>query len=66
MSNYSMRSALLEQALRKLVDKLDKINSDPSYQSIWTLAAAHGIIYDGPNYEKELRRAKQALKKDRC
>lgn len=50
------------EALRALVEKLEAIHSDPSYQGVWTMYAVHGGVYDGPQYADELARAKDVLR----
>lgn len=45
----------LEVAASALVDKLEAIIKDPSYQGTWGFAMAHGLVYTGPNWEEEVR-----------
>lgn len=49
------------EALKALVTKLKEIEIHPSYLSIWSLADSHGLKYDGPTWEEELKQAKVIL-----
>lgn len=51
----------LRAALKALVDKLDAINIDPSFQGLFSFAFTHGYRYTGPSYESELESARVAL-----
>ncbi len=51
----------LRVAAQALVDKLQEIHQDEGYKGIWTVAAAHGICYDGPTYGPELEALTEAL-----
>lgn len=51
-------------ALRLLVDKLDAIEQDKSFQGIWSFLAAHRYNYTGPNYKEELDAARNLLNGD--
>lgn len=53
-------------AARALVDKLALIHADPRYQGIWTMAALHGALYDGPKYVEELAALTAALEARRA
>jgi len=53
----------LVKALEELVSKLETINADPQFKSIWALAANRGMPYTGPNYVGELGNARAALAK---
>ena len=48
-------------ALRALVTKLDLINDDPNYRSIWFDLVSRGRPFAGPNCEVELQNARAAL-----
>ena len=51
----------LAEALRALVDKLDVIAQHQEYLAVWALADAHGLVYDGPTWERELVEARRVL-----
>jgi hypothetical protein len=51
----------LKIALAALVKKIDEINNDSSYRTVWELAFSHGHRYDGPQYDKELDVARNLL-----
>jgi hypothetical protein len=55
------QNAHLRLVLQNLVDKLKKIDADPMLGAVFTSAYIHGVIYDGPNYSKELIAAEAAL-----
>lgn len=46
---------------KKLVVKLDEIEKNPSYQTVWSIAQIHGFDYTGPDYKAELTRLRKAL-----
>lgn len=48
-------------ALRALVERLDVVHADPTYQTVWVLAQIHGAPYEGPKYDVELSAARAAL-----
>lgn len=48
-------------ALENLVNKIEEIEADKSFQSIWANAYIHGYQYTGPNFQKELDEAKRIL-----
>lgn len=50
--------------LSLLVDKLNKIEEDSSFQGIWSYLASHNYIYTGPNYKDELDTARKLLSGD--
>jgi hypothetical protein len=52
---------MLEQAARRLVERLDFIHEHSAYKAVWTLAHVHGG-YDGPNYAEELAALRAALR----
>lgn len=54
--------AELVGATRALVNKLDEINEDKSFQGVFTYAFAHGYRYDGPTFESDLESARAALR----
>jgi len=49
------------RASRALVDKLEEINDDPKFQSVWTINQIHNGPYTGPNYVEELSTLKTVL-----
>ena len=51
----------LNTALLALVNKLIEVENSSSYQAVWSSAWAHGVVYIGPTYEKELKVAKELL-----
>lgn len=53
--------AKIKLALKTLVDKLEVVHKDLSYQGVWSFCYVHGRLYTGPNYGKELEAAKEAL-----
>lgn len=57
--NYSTGDVV--DALRALVDRLDLMVKNRSYSDVFRIAAVHGWPYDGPNFESELKEAKEAL-----
>jgi hypothetical protein len=56
------KTARLTEALRALVDRLDEINADPVYQSVWVVNQIHAGPYCGPTYVEALDRARAALR----
>ena len=54
----------IEQAARKLIEKLEAIHKDKRYTSVWTMYAIHGCKYDGPTYIDEFNNLKQSLEKE--
>ena len=46
-----------------LADKMDAIQKSNAYVSIWHIAAIHGAVYNGENWEKELEALKQSMEK---
>ena len=53
-------SAVLAAA-SALVAKLDAFIDDPSYRSMFVIAAIHGVQYTGPNFSDELKALKNVL-----
>jgi hypothetical protein len=51
----------IEQKAMALVQKLDAINSNPSFQGIFPWAFAHGYRYDGPSFDSELEALRIAI-----
>lgn len=47
--------------LDRLVAKLVAMENNAQYQSMWLTFFQHGGVYNGPNYEKELREAADFL-----
>jgi len=58
VTEYNMK---LKDAAKALVDKLKLVDEDPRYLTVWSLAATHGFIYTGPNYNQELKDLQEAL-----
>jgi len=54
-----MRIKRVEEALRALVEKLDKMEAP--LNSICVMAAVHGMEYSGPGWEPELNNARRVL-----
>ena len=52
------------EALEALVAKLEAIGLNEQFKSVFTLAWVHGQNYTGPNWEKELKDAKEVLKRE--
>lgn len=48
-------------AAKALVARLDMIEADDRYQSVWLHAYNHGLPYTGPTYEAELQALRAAL-----
>ena len=46
-----------------LISKLDAINADPQFQSVFTMAHIHGTPYTGPNWVDEVDNARAAIAK---
>ncbi len=44
----------LRELVGRLVEKLEIVDNDPQYRSVWTLYLAHGGRYKGPTYQEEL------------
>lgn len=53
--------SLIEQAARKLINKLHIVHADEKYRSVWIMAAIHDGFYTGPNYAAELQELELAL-----
>ncbi len=58
-------NARLREALTNLTACLRLIEADPNYRGIWAIGCAHGyahgLRYAGPNWEREIEAAEQAL-----
>lgn len=52
----------ISNKLINLVNKLEEIGNDTSFQSVFMMSQIHGAPYKGPNWEKELTEAKEVLK----
>lgn len=61
MANLRIEENELLAAARALADKLDEIVKHPSYLTVFTIAATHGVPYYGPNYEMELKRLRELI-----
>lgn len=48
-------------ALRRLVEKLEAVERNPSFQGIWPYLHVHGYKYTGPDWRQELADARLAL-----
>lgn len=46
---------------RGLVNQLKMIHDHPAYKSVWLSYANHGVIYNGPKYNKHLEELEQSL-----
>lgn len=55
------REEALDLALSGLVAKLDAIEGDPGYASVFALAKLHGAEYHGPTWEREIEAARAVL-----
>lgn len=53
---------LLNRA-QHLTEKLDTIDDDPSFKSIWPFLANHGFRYSGPDYRYEVDMLKYYISK---
>ena len=51
----------LYAALQGLVDRLDEIHADRTYQSVWAVNQIHAGPYNGPTYVDALARTRAAL-----
>ena len=51
----------LREAAGALVRQMRLMNADPKYQSVWTLYAIHGGVYDGERCADELEALDAAL-----
>ena len=49
--------------LRKLVVKLDEVTRSSSYDTVFTVASVHGVMYEGPTFHEELKEAKTYLER---
>ena len=49
-------------ALENLVKKIEEIENNDSFKSMFSVSYVHGIRYSGPNWSKELNEAKEVLK----
>jgi hypothetical protein len=52
----------LVRTARTFVDKANRINTSPEFNSIWAFAFTHGMIYKGEDYKKELEDLEAILK----
>lgn len=50
----SRQAAILLRFSKELTEKLRVIIADPQYIGVWSLAATHGTIYNGPRFDREL------------
>lgn len=50
--------------LENLVKKIEEIENNDSFKSMFTISYVHGIKYSGPNWIKELNDAKEVLKNE--
>jgi hypothetical protein len=55
------RIAALEDALKKLTNKLTVVHASKEYLGIWEYGFIHGLEYSGPTYTDEFEAAKEAL-----
>jgi hypothetical protein len=53
MTKFQLKYQKLEKASAELVAKLKAIHAHPDYKAMWSLAQAHGMDYEGPNYQAE-------------
>ena len=49
------------KASEALVARLDFVHEDPAYQAVWFCNQIHSGPYRGPQYDKELAAAKEAI-----
>ena len=49
------------EALKRLVEKLEKIEESDEYRGVWAHYLVHGFKYRGPNYKVELEQARAAI-----
>lgn len=63
-SPYGEKLMALEVAARALVGKLNEVMKNPNYLGVWTVAAIHGVKYDGPTWGKELAALEAVLGKE--
>jgi len=54
-------AARLREALSALTNKLEAVHADSRYETVWRIAHLHIGPYEGPQYDKELLAARQAL-----
>lgn len=53
----------LRNGLGSLLDKLEVIHNDSTYQSVWTLYELHNGQYSGPNYAEEYKKARALVER---
>jgi hypothetical protein len=58
----SLLYVLLVQAANNYVNKMEEIYADPSYESIFVVAHAHGVAYTGPKDCVEREKLKGIIK----
>jgi len=51
----------LVEAAKDLLNKMDLIEADEGFKSVWSLAMIHGQPYTGPTYEMELQELRDSL-----
>ncbi len=55
------REEKLIKVLRNLVNRLEKIQDNDSFKSVWSIYFSRGLKYTGPNWVEELKAAKKIL-----
>jgi len=50
-------------ACERLINKIDKMNADPQYQTLFFMARNHGMEYQGPNCREELENLRNVINK---
>ena len=64
VAHYSCTESTLEDAARRLVERLEVIHNDEHYKHVWISYAIHGGDYsNGPTYTKEFAELKAELAK---
>lgn len=53
------------EAAERLRAKLDEVHDSPQYRGVFGLAAAHGHVYDGPDYRIEMIGLRNAISEER-
>lgn len=53
----------IEEAARKLVEKIDQVHENPEFQGVWSFLSVHGQEYRGPGYREELQQLREVLKR---
>ena len=58
--DFQKMNDVIESA-KKLLEKMDKVHNSKEYDSVFSLAWAHGMEYSGENYKEEMDDLKKKL-----